>query len=79
MMSSWPPKAYMDASTATMNDLVQAERSILYQLKSFGNSFSLDPLQLPATVKIKQVVTSGGHFIVVNKGKIMQLMVVGEL
>ena len=71
LLGNWPPKEYMDASTATMNDLVQAERSVLYQLKSFGNSFSLDPLQLPATVKINQVDTNGTHFLVVTKGKIV--------
>lgn len=62
-------REYLEASTATMNDYVLNERSVLYQMKSFGNSFSLDPIQLPSTIKIKQVSTSGSHFIVVNDGK----------
>ena len=57
---------YMESSTATMNDLALTERSVLYQLKSFGSNFSLDPLQLPSTCKIKQISTSGSHFIVVT-------------
>ena len=62
-------REYLEASTATMNDFVLDERSVLYQMKSFGNNFSLDPIQLPSTCKIKQVSTSGSHFIVVNDGK----------
>lgn len=62
-------RQYLEASTATMNDFVLNERSILYQMKSFGNNFSLDPIQLPSTCKITQISTSGSHFIVVNDGK----------
>lgn len=62
-------REYLEASTATMNDFVLNERSILYQMKSFGNNFSLDPIQLPSTCKIKQISTSGSHFIVVNDGE----------
>lgn len=62
-------REYLEASTATMNDFVLNERSVLYQMKSFGNNFSLDPIQLPSTCKIKQVSTSESHFIVVNDGK----------
>lgn len=62
-------REYLEASTATMNDFVLKERSVLYQLKSFGHNFSLDPIQLPSTCKIKQVSTSGSHFIVVNDGE----------
>lgn len=62
-------REYLEASTATMNDFVLSERSVLYQMKSFGNNFSLDPIQLPSTCKIQQVSTSGSHFIVVNDGK----------
>jgi NIMA (never in mitosis gene a)-related kinase 8 len=62
-------REYLEASTATMNDFVLSERSVLYQMKSFGNSFSLDPIQLPSTTKIKQVSTSGSHFLVVNEGE----------
>lgn len=61
-------REYLEASTATMNDFVLNERSVLYQMKSFGNNFSLDPIQLPSTCKIKQISTSGSHFIVVNNG-----------
>lgn len=63
-------REYLEASTATMNDFVLSERSVLYQMKTFGNNFSLDPIQLPSTCKIKQVSTSGSHFIVVNDGKL---------
>lgn len=62
-------REYLEASTATMNDFVLSERSVLYQMKSFGNNFSLDPIQLPSTCKIQQVSTSGSHFIVVNDGE----------
>lgn len=64
-------REYLEASTATMNDFVLNERSVLYQMKSFGNNFSLDPIQLPSTCKIKQISTSGSHFIVVNDGKLI--------
>ncbi|EDS27506.1 NIMA-family kinase NERCC1 [Culex quinquefasciatus] len=56
---------YMDASTATMNNLPLVERSVLYQLKSFGSSTNLSPLQLPPTGKIRQLATQGTHFVVV--------------
>jgi NIMA (never in mitosis gene a)-related kinase 8 len=42
------------------------ERSVLYQLKSFGASTSLDPLHLPPTIRIVQVATYGSHFIAVS-------------
>ncbi|CAO1402354.1 unnamed protein product [Diamesa serratosioi] len=61
-----PNMSYMETSTATMHDLALTERSVLYQLKSFGSIFSLHPLQLPSTCKIKQISTSGSHFIVVT-------------
>lgn len=63
-------REYLEASTATMNDFVLNERSVLYQMKSFGNKFSLDPIQLPSTCKIKQMSTSGNHFIVVTEGEL---------
>lgn len=44
------------------------ERSVLYQLKSFGSNTSLIPLQLPPIVKIVDVATSGAHFITVSEG-----------
>jgi NIMA (never in mitosis gene a)-related kinase 8 len=68
-------REYLEASTATMNDYVLNERSVLYQMKSFGNNFSLDPIQLPSTCKIKHVSTSGSHFIVVNDGEFDEMHV----
>ncbi|XP_058828425.1 serine/threonine-protein kinase Nek8 [Topomyia yanbarensis] len=56
---------YMEASTATTNNLPLTERSVLYQLKSFGSSTNLSPLQLPPTARIRQLATSGTHFVVV--------------
>lgn len=61
-------REYLEASTATMNDFVLSERSVLYQMKSFGSSFTMDPLHLPPTCKIKEVTSSGSHFIVVTEG-----------
>lgn len=63
-------REYLEASTATMNDGLLNERSVLYQMKSFGSNFTLDPIQLPATIKIKHVATGGSHFIVVNDGEL---------
>ncbi|KAL5281254.1 hypothetical protein ACFFRR_004955 [Megaselia abdita] len=46
-------------------------RSVLYQLKSFGNSFSLSPIELPAHICIRSVAASSSHFIVVSeKGEV---------
>lgn len=44
-------------------------RSVLYQLKSFGNTFSMNPIQLPPKACILCVATSETHFVVVNSGK----------
>lgn len=44
------------------------ERSVMYQLKSFGSNTSVIPLQLPPLAKIIQVATSGAHFITVSEG-----------
>lgn len=63
-------REYLEGSTATMKDFVLSERSVLYQMKSFGNNFSLDPIQLPSSCKIKQISNSGSHFITVNDGKL---------
>lgn len=60
-------REYLEASTATMNDLILTERSILYLLKSFGNNFSLDPIQLPSTCRIKNISISDSHFLVVTE------------
>lgn len=50
-----------------MNELILAERSILYLMKSFGSNFSLDPVQLPSTCKIRNVTVSETHFLVVTE------------
>lgn len=60
-------REYLEASTATMADLILTERSILYLLKAFGSNFSLDPIQLPSTCKIKDVSISESHFLVVTE------------
>lgn len=60
-------REYLEASTATMNELILTERSILYLLKSFGSNFSLDPIQLPSTCKIRDVSISDSHFLVVTE------------
>jgi NIMA (never in mitosis gene a)-related kinase len=60
-------REYLEASTATMNELILTERSILYLLKSFGNNFSLDPIQLPSTCKIRDTSISDSHFLVVTE------------
>ncbi|CAG9804191.1 unnamed protein product [Chironomus riparius] len=60
-------KEYMEASTATMNELVLNERSILYLMKSFGGNFSLDPIQLPSNCKIRDVAFGDSHFLVVTE------------
>uniref|UniRef100_A0A182K3X4 non-specific serine/threonine protein kinase n=1 Tax=Anopheles christyi TaxID=43041 RepID=A0A182K3X4_9DIPT len=62
-------KAYGDGSTAVIgtdfNQNHPIERTVLYQLHSFGTSSSLAPLHLPPTTKIKQIATSGQHFVAV--------------
>lgn len=60
-------KGFMEASTASSSEPI-SERSVLYQLKSFGTSVSLYPLQLPARIKISQISTHGSHFIAVSSG-----------
>lgn len=60
-------KEYMEASTATMNELTLAERSILYLMKSFDSNCSLDPVQLPSTCKIRDVAMSEAHFLVATE------------
>lgn len=49
-------------------DEILFERSVLYQLKSFGSTISLVPLQLPPRNKIVMISTSGSHFISVSEG-----------
>lgn len=64
-------REYLEASTATMNEYILHERSVLYQMKSFANNFSLDPVPLPSTIKIRRVATSGSHFLLVTDGEFM--------
>lgn len=46
-------------------------RSVLYQLKSFENSVSLSPIELPPQICIRSVAASNSHFIVVSeKGEV---------
>lgn len=61
-------KGFMEASTTASLTEPISERSVLYQLKSFGASVSLYPLQLPAKIKISQISTNGSHFIAVSSG-----------
>lgn len=61
-------KEIMKAETAQPDETVE-KRSVLYQLKSFGSSFSMNPIQLPAKACILSVATSDTHFVVVNNGK----------
>lgn len=56
---------YLNQSTATMDNMVPIERHVLYQLKSFGSSTSMLPIQLPTNAKIKCVSASENHFIAV--------------
>ncbi|XP_019892346.2 serine/threonine-protein kinase Nek8 [Musca domestica] len=58
-------KEIMKAETAPPEETVE-KRSVLYQLKSFGNSFSMNPIQLPPKACILTVATSETHFVVVN-------------
>ncbi|XP_055923488.1 serine/threonine-protein kinase Nek8 [Eupeodes corollae] len=59
-------KELMKASTVSPNQSIE-KRSVLYQLKSFGSSFSLNPIQLPPKATILMVATSDSHFVVVNE------------
>ncbi|XP_029725485.2 serine/threonine-protein kinase Nek8 [Aedes albopictus] len=65
LMMGTATRDYMEASTATTSNLPLVERSVLYQLKSFGSSTSLTPLQLPPAGKIRQIATNGTHFVAV--------------
>ncbi|XP_013107737.2 serine/threonine-protein kinase Nek8 [Stomoxys calcitrans] len=58
-------KEIMNAETVPPNETVET-RSVLYQLKSFGNSFSMTPIHLPPKASILSVATSETHFVVVN-------------
>uniref|UniRef100_A0A182PIQ4 non-specific serine/threonine protein kinase n=1 Tax=Anopheles epiroticus TaxID=199890 RepID=A0A182PIQ4_9DIPT len=62
-------KAYGEGSTAVvgtdLNRNQPNERTVLYQLHSFGTSSSLAPLHLPPMIKIVQIATRGQHFVAV--------------
>lgn len=58
---------YFNQSTASVNNLPLKERTILYQLKSFGNTTSVMPIHLPAEIKVICVSTSSNHFIAVSE------------
>ncbi|KFB45752.1 AGAP006872-PA-like protein [Anopheles sinensis] len=51
--------------TDNSSKMVPIERTVLYQLHSFGTSSSMAPLHLPPTLKIRSVATRGQHFIAV--------------
>lgn len=68
-------KQYMEVSTATISE-PRTERSVLYQLSSFGSNTVLNPLQLPSNIKIHCVATNGSHFLVVTTGKMRRLSLV---
>ncbi|KAL7728211.1 hypothetical protein ACLKA6_005628 [Drosophila palustris] len=55
----------MSAETVAPNEIIE-KRSVLYQLKSFGNSFSMCPIQLPPKAVIVCVAISESHFVVIN-------------
>lgn len=70
-------KGFMEASTASLTEPI-SERSVLYQLKSFGSSFSLNPLQLPAKINISQISTNGSHFIAISSDGVVYTWGEGE-
>ncbi|XP_030559258.1 serine/threonine-protein kinase Nek8 [Drosophila novamexicana] len=55
----------MSAETVAPHEVIE-KRSVLYQLKSFGNSFSMSPIQLPPKAFIVCVAMSESHFVVIN-------------
>ncbi|CAD6991971.1 unnamed protein product [Ceratitis capitata] len=55
----------MNAETALPNEII-CKRSVLYQLKAFGSSFNMNPIQLPPKARIRTVAASDSHFVVVN-------------
>uniref|UniRef100_A0A1B0DJM5 non-specific serine/threonine protein kinase n=1 Tax=Phlebotomus papatasi TaxID=29031 RepID=A0A1B0DJM5_PHLPP len=58
-------KQYTEESTAALPEPL-TERSVLYQLHSFGTGVSMRALPLPATAKISRVATNGAHFVAVT-------------
>ncbi|XP_030370353.1 serine/threonine-protein kinase Nek8 [Scaptodrosophila lebanonensis] len=59
-------KQLMNAETCAPHEVIE-KRSVLYQLKSFGSSFSMSPIQLPPKAVIICVAMSDSHFVVVNE------------
>ncbi|XP_034128288.1 serine/threonine-protein kinase Nek8 [Drosophila guanche] len=59
-------KQLMSAETAAPHEILE-KRSVLYQLKAFGNSFSMSPIQLPPKAVIVGMAMSDSHFVVVNE------------
>ncbi|XP_058123307.1 serine/threonine-protein kinase Nek8 [Anopheles ziemanni] len=51
--------------TDNSSKMVPMERTVLYQLHSFGTSSSMAPLHLPPTLNIRSVATRGQHFVAV--------------
>uniref|UniRef100_A0A1B0CS11 non-specific serine/threonine protein kinase n=1 Tax=Lutzomyia longipalpis TaxID=7200 RepID=A0A1B0CS11_LUTLO len=58
-------KQYTEESTAALPEPL-SERSVLYQLHSFGPGVSMRALPLPAKARITRVATNGAHFIAVT-------------
>lgn len=56
---------YTNQSTATL-DATPFERTVLYQLKSFMGNVSVQPIQLPASIRVCCLASSGQHFIAVT-------------
>ncbi|XP_050092381.1 serine/threonine-protein kinase Nek8 isoform X2 [Anopheles aquasalis] len=55
---------------ASSTPTISRQRTVLYQLHSFGQSSSLAPLPLPSTLKIRQIATRGHHFVAVMEGTV---------
>uniref|UniRef100_A0A1B0G2Z6 non-specific serine/threonine protein kinase n=1 Tax=Glossina morsitans morsitans TaxID=37546 RepID=A0A1B0G2Z6_GLOMM len=58
-------KEVMNAQTVAPSEIIE-KRSVLYQVKTFGKSFDMNPIQLPPKAYILTVATSNTHFVVVN-------------
>ncbi|XP_037892563.1 serine/threonine-protein kinase Nek8 [Glossina fuscipes] len=58
-------KEVMNAQTVAPSETIE-KRSVLYQVKTFGKSFDMNPIQLPPKAYILTVATSNTHFVVVN-------------
>ncbi|XP_035788563.1 serine/threonine-protein kinase Nek8-like [Anopheles albimanus] len=56
---------YAPTKASSTAPSISRQRTVLYQLHSFGQSSSLAPLPLPPTLKIRQIATRGHHFVAV--------------